>query len=44
LRAIADIGGVEARRALEVVANQSTDPVIVAEARDLLSEMDGRGR
>jgi len=43
LRAIADIGGNEARRALDVVASQTSDPVIAREARDLLEELeDGR--
>jgi hypothetical protein len=39
LQAIADIDGPEARRALELVANQTTDLRIAREARQLLSRL-----
>jgi hypothetical protein len=41
LRAIGDIGGPEARRVLEMIGNQTTDPVVSREAADLIREMDG---
>jgi hypothetical protein len=44
LRAITDIGGPEASRTLEFVAEQSPDPLIQREARRLLEEAEkGRG-
>ncbi len=43
LQAIADIGGGEAIRVLEVVAAQAQSPVIVREARDLIRRL-GQGR
>lgn len=39
LQAIADIGGPEAVRVLEFVAEQTTSPVIAEEARDLLEQV-----
>ncbi|MBM4394243.1 MAG: HEAT repeat domain-containing protein [Deltaproteobacteria bacterium] len=41
LRAIGDIGGPEARRVLEMIGNQTTDPVVAREAADLIREVDG---
>ncbi len=41
LQAIADIGGTEARRVLEVVIEQATSPVVAREARDLLLRLGG---
>lgn len=41
LQAIADIGGAEARRVLEVVIEQTTSPVVAREARELLLRLGG---
>lgn len=44
LQAIADIGGAEARRVLEMVAEQAQSPVVVREARELLEGLRARDR
>lgn len=44
LQAIADIGGDEARRVLELVVEQAPSPVVVREARDLLRGIESRER
>lgn len=44
LQAIADIGGEEARRVLEVVAEQTQSPVVAKEARELLDDLRRRQR
>lgn len=41
LQAVADIGGEEARRVLEMVMAQSQSPVVAREARDLLQKIGG---
>jgi hypothetical protein len=41
LRAIADIGGAEARRTLDLLAGQVPDPIVAAEARGMVEELDG---
>lgn len=41
LQAVADIGGEEARRVLEMVMEQSQSPVVAREARDLLLRLGG---
>ncbi len=43
LRAMADIDGPEARRALELVAGQATDPILAREANELLHEITDGG-
>lgn len=41
LQALADIGGEEAARVLDLVANQTTDPVVAREALDHLNHLNG---
>ena len=40
VQSLGDIGGGEARRALDLVADQTTSPVIDEAARDVLKRMD----
>jgi hypothetical protein len=44
VRAIADIDGPDARRALELVAGQAQDPVLAREASELLDELVKEGQ
>lgn len=44
VRAMADIDGPDARRALELVSAQAADPVLAREARDLLDEITEGGK
>jgi hypothetical protein len=44
LRAMADIDGPDAQRALELVAGQATDPILAREATELLNEITDGGR